>query len=275
MEHKLPQGVPRRGLVVRPTGAGGPWPGRRRAASPETSSAYGRCLPESRPGGSSVSRPLGAVAMRLEADSTIRRAGENWAFVDPGHPRGSKLDPVKVLPAARGLERCPTPARAPSTEIRSGTTGYDVLPWSPARAVVPLREGGMDAGDGVRLGTARSTARPGAANGHFLRQIAAAAPGGVPETTDRCASGPSNSSKQPGLGRGRRDRPTFRGRPGCDVDCLKGRMPEAHANEQTGPAKGRRFRQVARTGPGCGRDVTPAVPFDIPQRPAGWACQWA
>ena len=49
MENELPQGVPRRGLVVRLTEAGAPSPGRRRVASPVTSSAFGRCLPESRP----------------------------------------------------------------------------------------------------------------------------------------------------------------------------------------------------------------------------------
>ena len=49
MENELPQGVPRRGPVVRLTEAGAPLPRRCRSSSPSTSSASGRCLPESRP----------------------------------------------------------------------------------------------------------------------------------------------------------------------------------------------------------------------------------
>ena len=48
-ENELAQRVPRRGLVVRLTEAGAPLPRRCRSSSPSTSSASGRCLPESRP----------------------------------------------------------------------------------------------------------------------------------------------------------------------------------------------------------------------------------
>ncbi len=49
MENELAQRVPRRGLVVRLTEAGAPLPRRCCRSSPSTSSASGRCLPESRP----------------------------------------------------------------------------------------------------------------------------------------------------------------------------------------------------------------------------------
>ena len=49
MENELAQRVPRRGPVVRLTEAGAPLPRRCRSSSPSTSSAFGRCLPESRP----------------------------------------------------------------------------------------------------------------------------------------------------------------------------------------------------------------------------------
>ena len=52
VENKLRRS-PRRGLLC-----DRPLPGRCRSSPPSTSSAYERCLPESRPGGSSVSRPL-------------------------------------------------------------------------------------------------------------------------------------------------------------------------------------------------------------------------
>jgi hypothetical protein len=49
MENELAQRVPRRGPVVRLTEAGAPLPRRNGLSSPPTSSASGRCLPESRP----------------------------------------------------------------------------------------------------------------------------------------------------------------------------------------------------------------------------------
>jgi len=70
-------------------------------------------------------------------------------------------------------------------------------------------------------------------------------------------------------------RPVLSACPGCDVDCLEGRIPEAHANEQAGLAEGRRLGKVAQVGPGCGRDVSPAAPTDIPLWLVGWACQGA
>ena len=174
-----------------------PLPGRCRSSPPSTSSAYERCLPESRPKAERFT-PVRRRSDELCSGCRCPKWWKECPGTTPGFHGGRSGSAEDCFSRRRVPGRGPGLQKSTPTRIRSGTAQHCVPPresWSSSRPA-PARTFQVVCGCG--FGSARRVEWTGATNGPDVGQVAGVGPVHVAKPSGGFASGRPAAAKLAG-----------------------------------------------------------------------------
>ena len=214
-----------------------PLPGRCRSSPPSTSSAYERCLPESRPKAERFT-PVRRRSDELCSGCRCPKWWKECPGTTPGF-HGNRSGSAEDYSSRRRVPgRRPGLQKSTPTEIRSGTAQHRLPPREtcPSRRPDPARTVPSRLW-GAGLGRPAESSGLGPPMGLTLAKLRELAQSTLPSLREGSRrAGPQQQSRLGG--QGTQSSPSFRARLGCACSCQKRSPVRCSRHEQTGAGEG-------------------------------------